>query len=284
MRAWGNRSFTRSVRARSTSATATSSKPGCFEKLVMSAKAIPPAPMLACRTFAASAAKSRDEPIQGATAAPAATVLRKSRRVWDMAILVRINGPGLRAVLQGPGDQPLAVEHLGAVLGAHRVAYFPAVHLTSPATIALVFSVQRHRCEFSPRVQRVERDVEVRVSVPLSQPFLHGICPNAPQRLESRILRVHPLPHQLDDQKGGEAEEIGLPAPSRSRRAHAAVHVEPGSENGRVPDAPGDLPGQAARGRDAADVPARVDPVAIDRAPHMTRCGNAFGDQLTQDP
>src|SRR5215218_1110098 len=179
MRASGKPSLILSTRPRSTSATAISLKPGCFAKLVMSESAIPLAPMLAWRTVAASAANRRDEPIHGATAAPAASDFRNSRRVTDMSGFLACVTAGceccertgrLLHVLQRAGDQPLAVEHLGALLGAHRVAHLAPAHLARPPAITIVFSVHGHAGEFTPRVQRVKADVEIRVAVRFSQP------------------------------------------------------------------------------------------------------------------
>src|SRR5215213_8709367 len=66
--------------------------------------------------------------------------------------------------------------------------------------------------------------------------------------------------------------------------ANLVVDVEPGAEDGRVADPSRNFPGEPARGGHAADLPLRVDAVAIDGAVEMVRIDDPLGDHLQLDP
>src|SRR5262245_9964334 len=89
--------------------------------------------------------------------------------------------------------------------------------------------------------------------------------------------------HFLDDEERAEIEEIGLAASGRSRRADFPVDIKSRAENRRVARATGNLPRQAARRRDAADVALRVDAVAVDRPVVVLRIDPAFGHHVERD-
>src|SRR5205085_2544943 len=74
-----------------------------------------------------------------------------------------------------------------------------------------------------------------------------------------------------------EVVEVGLAAPRGAGGADRAVDPEPGAQDRRVADAPGDLPGEAARGGDAADLAAGVDAVAVDGAVDVLGTEEAVG-------
>src|SRR5688500_4191672 len=90
-------------------------------------------------------------------------------------------------------------------------------------------------------------------------------------------------PHLLDDEERREVIEVGFAASGRSGGADLPVHVEAGPEDWRVSHASGDLPGEAAGGRHATDLAARVDGVAVDGAVEMMRIDAALRDHLALD-
>jgi hypothetical protein len=90
-------------------------------------------------------------------------------------------------------------------------------------------------------------------------------------------------PHRLDDRKRRQVVERRLTAPRGSGGADILPQVQPGPENRRVADAPGNLPRQAAGGRHAADLAARPDDVAVDRAPQMVRVDQRLARHLEAD-
>src|SRR5262249_14217450 len=119
------------------------------------------------------------------------------------------------------------------------------------------------------RVQRIENDIEIRQPATVEQALLDGVGLDALERVERGVLRMHAPAHSLPGANRAEVVEVGLAAAGGARRADVAVDVEPGAEDGRVADAARDLPRQAAGGGHAADLPLRVDPIAIDRAVQM---------------
>ena len=86
------------------------------------------------------------------------------------------------------------------------------------------------------------------------------------QRFHAGVLRALAAAHLSTMRNDAQVVEVGLAAPGRARGADFAVHIEPGAENRRVADAARNLPRQAAGRRDAADLAAGVDAVAVDRA------------------
>ena len=114
----------------------------------------------------------------------------------------------------------------------------------------------------------------------VEQAFLDGVGLDTPARLEARVFRMFPLPHHLDDYERREAVEIRFAAARRAGRAHFAIDVQTRPEDGRVADAPGDLPREPAGGRHAADLAFRADPVAIDRPIDVILVDDALGNQF----
>ena len=117
----------------------------------------------------------------------------------------------------------------------------------------------------------------LKLGLPLrvEQPLLDGVGLDALERFHAGVLRRHAAAHRLDDQERRQVVEIRLAASGGAGGADLVVDVEPGAEDRRVAGAAGDLPGQAARGRDAADVAVRADAVAVDRAPEAAFGGSA---------
>ena len=76
------------------------------------------------------------------------------------------------------------------------------------------------------------------------------------------------LPRRISStiEERAEAEQVGFAAAGGARGADVAVDVEAGAEDRRIAEPARNLPGQAARRRDAADVALGVDAVAVDRA------------------
>jgi hypothetical protein len=73
---------------------------------------------------------------------------------------------------------------------------------------------------------------------------------------------------------------FGLAAAGGARGAHFAVEIEAGTQDRRVADAAGDLPGQAARRRDSADLALGAHAVAVDRAVDLLGIDETFGHHL----
>ena len=103
------------------------------------------------------------------------------------------------------------------------------------------------------------------------------------QRRHAGVLRMHAPPHRLDDDERRQVVEIRLAAAGRSGGADAVPHVQPGAEDRRIADAARHLPRQPARRRHAADLAARTDGVAVDRAPEMIRVDQPFARHLVAD-
>src|SRR5438105_12988557 len=160
----------------------------------------------------------------------------------------------------GPlAQQRLRLQDLGTVLRAHR----ELPRLAVPGAVEVDARVA------AAAVEHVEGHVEVGRGLVGEQPLLDGVGADAPDRFHAGVLGVAATPHLLDDEVGGEVEEVGL-APARGpRRAHVAVEPEAGAEDGRVAHAARDLEVEAARGGDAADLALGVDAVAVDGSPEM---------------
>ena len=62
-------------------------------------------------------------------------------------------------------------------------------------------------------VEDVERHIEIRIAVAVEQPFFDGAGFDPLARFDGRVLRMHALPKQLDDQERAETIKIRLAAP-----------------------------------------------------------------------
>ena len=71
-------------------------------------------------------------------------------------------------------------------------------------------------------------------------------------------------PHLFDNEERAEAVDVCLAAAGRSRRSHRVVHVKTRPQDWGIADAPGNFPGQAARGGYAGQVAVRVQTVTVD--------------------
>src|SRR5690606_20895825 len=131
--------------------------------------------------------------------------------------------------------------------------------------------------------EHVEVDVEVRLAVLPQEPRLHGLVAYALERRHAGVLRVHALAHELHDQERRQAVQVRFAAAGGTGGTDGVVDVETRTENRRIADPARNLPGEAAGGGDAADVPGGVDAVAVDRAVEVLRIDLALGDHLPAD-
>ena len=105
-------------------------------------------------------------------------------------------------ILQCPGNESLAVQRGRTILRTEGVTNISTCGLARPSAIIVILGVHRNRRMFTPEIQCIEGDVEIRIAVRFSQSLFDGVRPNPPECLESGVLRMLPLAHHFHDQIG----------------------------------------------------------------------------------
>src|SRR5262249_15691005 len=92
--------------------------------------------------------------------------------------------------------------------------------------------------------QRVELQIKLRSPLGIPQPRL-GVLRHPPHRLQTRLHRLHPAAHHLDNGKGRAILQVRLAPPGRAAPPDPIPHVEPAPPTPLSTESPAPMTGEA---------------------------------------